>query len=569
MPITLKCYANCDDVFLVWHPDGHADGAIPGCLGFCVEVKKPDGSIEVLHNLRGFAADQPRTGETRPTDTWPLQTYTWTDHTILAGSSVQFRVTAMTGQPGKLQRGETSDWSELQTLSPRAGSHTSAFFNRGMILSQFVSRYAKEHQLTTAKALKANLKSDVDSPLMQFLSGELGKAIRGILKGARDNPNLEVYCALFELDLDDLIDGLAALGGRAHVVLGNGSAKSVDDDVNAAAAARLEGRVDLHRRMSAPKGLAHNKFVVVCDKGKPFGVWTGSTNWSMTGLHTQINNGIAVVDNTLAQWYLDHWKALRDAGDAFPASLTAPNTQARGPAPINSQGRARVWFTPMASGKDAKNGGADIDDLTRLVDAAQEGILFVMFMPGQEPLGSILKRQEGGLYARGVVSTLPMGTQDKRTNTYQLMTGQGYKPYKLDVVQPQGATAIGDFLDEFSRQDFLQGMGFAITHSKVIVIDPFGAKPVVITGSHNLSASASKKNDENLLVIENCPELARAYAVNCMSVYQHYRFPAAQHDSAKLRQQGKDAHAGFLRVDDGWQTKLKNPDTIADMKFWG
>lgn len=565
MPITLKCYANCDDVLLVWRVNNYPNATIPGCLGFAVEIKKQDGRIEILNNLKGFEADKPHAGETQATTKWPLQTYMWSDHTILLGTQVQFRVTAMLGSAGQLTRGETSDWSDIQTLMPQAGARTAAFFNRGFILSQFVSRYARENKLTTMSALKTSLSTQVASPLMQFLAGALGSAIRGILQEARLNPKIELYCALFELDLDDLIEGLAALKGRAHVILGNGSVKHHEDDENAKAATRLaQAGVDLHRRMVAPTGLAHNKFVVVVIDNIPFGVWTGSTNWTLTGLHTQINNGLAIENRELAQTYLDQWSALKNAEDSFTPALKAANSNAKGPFTLQQKDSARIWFTPNIDKDKSTPGGADISDLITLVNAAKEGILFVLFMPGQEPLNTILKRQQENLYVRGVVSTLPMGSKDNPSGTFQIMNGTGYKEYKLDVVQPQGVGAVGDFLSTFTRQDFLSGMGFAITHSKVLVIDPFGSRPVVVTGSHNMSTSASGKNDENLVIVENCPELARAYAVNCMSVYKHYRWPASQHDA---KQPGNSTQ-GYLSTVDSWQNRTQNPSTIADLKFW-
>lgn len=114
-------------------------------------------------------------------------------------------------------------------------------------------------------------------------------------------------------------------------------------------------------------------------------------------------------------------------------------------------------------------------------------------------------------------------------------------------------------------------MGFAITHSKVIVIDLFGAHPVVVTGSHNLSASASMKNDENLLILRDCPELARAYAVNCMSVYRHYRWPAYQHDLANAPKGGQGAQPaddGYLATSDAWQKQTVGKDRSDDLRFW-
>jgi len=44
-----------------------------------------------------------------------------------------------------------------------------------------------------------------------------------------------------------------------------------------------------------------------------------------------------------------------------------------------------------------------------------------------------------------------------------------------------------------------------------------------MTGSHNLGRKASEMNDDNLVFIENDPATA-AYAVNIITVYDHYRW---------------------------------------------
>ena len=63
-----------------------------------------------------------------------------------------------------------------------------------------------------------------------------------------------------------------------------------------------------------------------------------------------------------------------------------------------------------------------------------------------------------------------------------------------------------------------------MVHSKVVLIDPFGEHPVLLTGSHNLGPKASGTNDENLLIIRDAPGLAAAYATNIMAVYNQYRW---------------------------------------------
>jgi phosphatidylserine/phosphatidylglycerophosphate/cardiolipin synthase-like enzyme len=75
---------------------------------------------------------------------------------------------------------------------------------------------------------------------------------------------------------------------------------------------------------------------------------------------------------------------------------------------------------------------------------------------------------------------------------------------------------------ETTRGQFLGDIGYAIIHSKVLVVDPFSDDPTVVTGSHNFSISASEDNDENFIVVRGDRGLAEAYAVNVESAWRHY-----------------------------------------------
>ena len=68
--------------------------------------------------------------------------------------------------------------------------------------------------------------------------------------------------------------------------------------------------------MISPRALGHNKFLVICDKEKkPRWVWTGSQNWTKTGLCTQANNSRADRRLQVAAEYRKQWELLEDAGD--------------------------------------------------------------------------------------------------------------------------------------------------------------------------------------------------------------------------------------------------------------
>ncbi len=102
-------------------------------------------------------------------------------------------------------------------------------------------------------------------------------------------------------------------------------------------------------------------------------------------------------------------------------------------------------------------------------------------------------------------------------------------------------------------------------HSKVIVIDPFGENPVVMTGSHNLGFKASSKNDDNLVIIEGNAPLAAAYAVNIIATFQTYRWNSYVEAH---RQDPKVWHG--LQDTDNWQQGYLQvgSDHLAELQFW-
>jgi phosphatidylserine/phosphatidylglycerophosphate/cardiolipin synthase-like enzyme len=117
-----------------------------------------------------------------------------------------------------------------------------------------------------------------------------------------------------------------------------------------------------------------------------------------------------------------------------------------------------------------------------------------------------------------------------------------------------------------TRNEFLFGpgkIGFAIVHSKLIVVDPF-TRPVVITGSHNFSAAASGKNDENFVIVRGNTELATEYAAHILSVYHHYRWLAFVNDQQR---KGKNPAAN-LRENDAWQAGQLKGASGKELQFW-
>lgn len=477
-----------------------------------------------------------------------------------------------------IEVGLRSDWTPWVDLSTATADGFSVSFNRGLVISQFMSRYLsdlrrREGLDTTEQALASFKRSleNHETPIRQFLSGVLRTSMLDLL-GAAEKQKRDVYAALYELEDSELVGALVALGRRAHVVLANGSitqkkgekaevARKRDQNKSARQALRDAG-VEVFDRFLSPGALGHNKFLVVTDgQAKASTVWTGSTNWTRTGLCTQINNGILVNDRKIAGEYMAHWQRLADAGSAFPKALTDANKSAKSVKVKKSA--CEVWFTRSP-------GGGDLKAIDAVIAGAKEAILFLMFQPGGAGVLKTIRTVRSKaktLYVKGVVSTLPSdsgSTDDPDSANVEVMGDGLRRRVDLDIVQPQGIkTPFAGWAANVTRDQFLKNVGFAIVHSKLIVVDPF-TNPVVVTGSHNFSSAASGKNDENFLIVRGNGTLAREYAAHILGVYQHYRWLTYVNDKQK---KGEDPR-GSLNESDSWQTWHLRGAAKREIEFW-
>jgi len=562
--IRVAVYTNSDDAFVAWAPDDF----ITGCRGFQLERARKVGSkvkVEIVENRVGFERDKPKSGDHRPSTAWPFQRFNWTDHAVDVGNQVRYRVTAMvdvgSGQP--YTAGPTSSWTPWAKLTTDMGGGFSCYFNRGLVLSQFVARYLKEKKISPAR-FKAQLKKNVDSKFRAFLEGDLGVKVRGILNEAKKGRD-ELHAALYELGDETLEDGLIGVGSRLHLILANGSNKAGDGNADARQHLNDQGIVTIDRLLKS-KGLGHNKFVTLSDKSGPKAVWTGSTNWSTTGLCTQVNNGLLIEDRPLAKIFRKQWDRLADASPPvldpanFPKDLVSANDKSHN-LTVNGT-KVTVWFTRTSDRRD-------MDALRAVINSAKDSILFLMFTPGNAGLHTLAgqRANEKEMYVRGVASTLGQTKEESDKNVLDISlvsSDTTFKPDHYTVVQPQGTDIdLGPWIAEVTRRNFLSQVGHAIVHSKVLVIDPLSDNPVVVTGSHNFSTSASEKNDENLVIIRGHKKLAVAYATYVMSVYQHYRYRSYIRE---MQAQGKKPWS-YLDDNDHWmKTELKTK--AAEIKYW-
>lgn len=577
MTIKTAIVVNCDDAVLFWG----IEKPIKDCWGFAIERERSDAAGGVrritLDNRTGFAKDHPQSGAHRPSTVWPFQRFWWADHSVNTGDRARYRVTPMIYESGVLheQIDGQSNWTPWVELSGIVADKWSLYFNRGLVISQFMSRYLedlrKREGLASRKETLAVFKKSLDEhelPIRRFLGGVLRERMLDLLKEARQK-RWHLFGALYELEDDELVGAIEKLGRRAHIVLANGSiekkknetsAEARKRDQNSSARARLrKAKAEVFDRFVSPGALGHNKFLVLANRdAKARAVWTGSTNWTKTGLCTQINNGLLVEHAAFAQEYMAQWERLRDAKSEFPKSLIESNSQPKQVSVRKSQ--AEIWFTRCAK-------KVDLAAINEVINGAKEGVLFLMFQPGGAgALGTVrtLLKKPGGRYIKGVVSTLPPDSVKDEDEVDVTVHGDESHAVSLDVVQPHGIkTPFASWAATVMREEFLSNVGYAIVHSKVVVVDPFTA-PAVITGSHNFSTSASASNDENFVIVRGNRSLALAFGAHILSVYHHYRWLSFVND---MQKKGKNPTA-YLRETDAWQVNQLKGANRRELDFW-
>jgi phosphatidylserine/phosphatidylglycerophosphate/cardiolipin synthase-like enzyme len=520
-------YANCDMATIAWTTDEH----IPYCRGFAIErdVRGPKGDAPkgFIHTWVGFQGGPHKPGENQPSTVWPIQRYLWSDYVVSFGQEVRYRVIPMVRPQKDLVQAPESQWSgwtDWVTVDTGKTQGFEAYFNRGIVPSQFMARQA-DQEMSFTKMLTQNIQ-DPKSGIRRFLSGTLRTHLLGLL-GEAKKEGVKVYLALYELNDPELIDALKQIGPQCSLLLGSGAYKAANKKKGTPAVpdpnrkVRLDlkknSRVQVFDRLVKSPHFAHNKFVVFCGKsGSPGKVWTGSTNWTVTGLCTQTNNGILIEDAVLAEAYLKRWEALKAAKALYPKSLAVSGSTPAGHS-LNGV-PIRAWNVPCLK-------YADLKDAKQYIAAAQEGVVYLMFNPGKGDgkkkeyalIQDILALDSGKLYIEGVLNQDPGGSKDPMIQlTHQ---GKTLPPVSLPAILPKNLESAGR---NWFKSTFIYNM--VMIHSKVIVIDPFGKKPVVMTGSHNLGPKASLSNDDNLVIIEGAPGLAAEYAVYIMNVYGHYKW---------------------------------------------
>jgi phosphatidylserine/phosphatidylglycerophosphate/cardiolipin synthase-like enzyme len=576
-------FANNDVITVAWSFGQKLDG----CMGFAVYRIDAEGKETALPAVAVFPGFKRVAGDT--CEKFPIQKFYWKDvYARLVAEKTgarafRYRIVPLSGEPGSLAPMHIPQViSNEVEISARVSDTMHAYFNRGLISTQSISRALQGKP--SKKGLLDHIVNPTDT-LRASLSGDMVEALTDFVARAKSGGKL--YAALYELHDLELVPLLEKAGKKLSIVLSNAMEQEVrpvgepkaEVDGNQDARDRLTKTASaMFSRMLPNNQIGHNKFVVYVDKtGHPRAVLFGSTNWTPTGLCAQTNNTVVLDNAKVAQRYLDYWRQLKadtQQAKTDPKALQGAvlRTWDGGSKEISlgADGKLTSWFSPntpklrSSSTKNEKR-PPDMADVVKAIEGAKRAVLFLVFYPGSPNVAqwaADAQRANKDLFVRGCV-TNPSASE---SFYYEL---HGITPPKDGKGKQDSRVIAADALDEKSApagwtKEILNA-GFAIIHDKVVVIDPFSDDCVVITGSHNLGHKASFNNDENLVIIRGNRKLAAAYASHVLDVYDHFAWRVAQQDP---RQKGD----GFLKVKpDDWQAKYFNADgsiRVAQLRFW-
>ncbi|SDY25331.1 PLD-like domain-containing protein [Variovorax sp. YR266] len=600
-------FANNEVIMVAWSYGKKPDG----CMGFAVYRIDQHGRETPLPGQARFKGITPKKWTT---EELPIQKFYWKDpYARLEAEKnknriFRYKIVPLEGAPGKLQ--PMAKLPILLTneveITPVIDDKLSVYFNRGLISTQRVARALGSKDMKDSLIEKVSDPGD-KSKLRESLSGDMIEAIQEFL--ARADGKGKIYAALYELKDPQLIGWLAGLGERLHIVLGDSKEdeevlgedgkpvkvtnpktgktkiKTVKVDGNEQARETLTGTAaEIHNRIMPNGHIAHNKFLVYVDsKGKPKAVFTGSTNWTATGLCTQTNNSIVIDNDALAKRYLAYWKELaKDTDEAAddPKALQGAALRkwaSKGSAlTLDDGAAAHSWFspnTPKARGKNpaTEKRPPDMEDLAQLIAGASHSVLFLAFYPGSPSIANWTAQaasKNKKLFVRGCVTNKSASEgfyYELKGMTPPARKKGEKKPPVLQDPRVFGAEAFDFKVPDGWKKEILNA-GFAIIHDKVVVIDPFDDDCVVATGSHNLGHKASFDNDENLLIVRGNKKLAMAYATRILDVYDHFssRFWFKQLGGQKDALELKSTPEEWLGKYYDKKGRLKNPQ----LKFW-
>ncbi|WP_095047818.1 phospholipase D-like domain-containing protein [Pseudomonas sp. Irchel s3h9] len=514
----VKAYAGTNGVLLAMDL---AESRRKGLLGFAIEKQQGAKPWLFLFNsltFPGKAHTFPQFHAT-PSDKAPLQKFRWADYAVNPGMTLHYRVHLAYGTADAVQLGESLEL----TITSDDGhpSNQSVIFNRAVAASQAFQRKFPDLDAQISANKNMPIEAWPDAP-RQWLENGLLTRLLGFIERAVDG-QWALDIAIYEYQLQAIVDAVNAAFMRGVKVRVLYHARPDDEDttINEASLAALP---PASKRGRVTHNIFHNKFMVLSrvdasGTHQPEAVLCGSTNFTANGVYRQANVVHVLDDASIAASYLQTFEQIWAQPDDIGVTrdwITEHN-------PMNPQ-------QPLFAGFSPRTGGADLQAFVQIISAAKKDVLFVTaFSLPDAILNALLGQPHDDILRYGL------------QNTASRITG-----FHADRSAEFAATALlNTGLEGWLRENMKGQKGNLLVHTKAVVTDFTTDTPTIISGSHNLSASASNGNDENYLIIRGDTDLADRYGLELLRFYEHYRF---RYFAKKLALK----QVSPLAVDDRW-----------------
>jgi phosphatidylserine/phosphatidylglycerophosphate/cardiolipin synthase-like enzyme len=506
-----------------------AEAAAEGLAGFAIEVDDGGGrGFLPLRNLLVFEANDVGEHPDHSSLKNPFQAFLWGHYTADPDHAYRYRVTPLHGPPDGLRPGDAVELS-VRTESETSGAH-SIFFNRGPSAAQ-------------AYAIRFENKSprDVGEEAWTWLSRGLREGLLAFIARA-SGPGFGLRGSLYEFQYKPVLQALGAAsesGADVKLVydcIPNSKGEPVDRNRAAAEAAGIRDLM-VERTNGGP--ISHNKFLVLLEDGEPTAVWTGSTNITEGGIFGHLNVGHAVRDAGVAADYLAYWTKL--SGNPESPEMRDFNDRDLPSFDDEPPPGVLTLFSPHHGLKVLKW-------YAKLMDGAGNSVFLTAAFGVSEQLRAVFEEDKD--YLRYLLLEKEDGTIDTISR------------------DPDNRVAAGSFIGEGGwrqwQKEMLSHIGLTehvhFVHTKIMLIDPLGDDPIVISGSANFSQASTSSNDENMLVIRGNQSVADVYLGEFMRSFSAYHFrgkvgvtggTAAPNPSAPAPDPPEKL---FLDPTDGWTT---------------
>lgn len=498
--VTVRAISGTHVVFLAFDM-AKADAA--NLMGFAIQrTDLTENETVWLRGNKTFASIRPPTGfEDASSNDHPFQAFQWADYTCKPGYRYSYKVVPKFGQPGALtDKPATTVIIETEPLST---GDQDVHFNRGAIASQaFVKRFPNQ-TLDQAGA-----------PAYEWLGRDLVPALLGFIAQAR-NSTYSLHAAIFELHTPEgkpWPDVLAALREAKQ----SGAKVSLIYDANGDTGADNEAAIEEAQVKGISIGrtnanLMHNKFIVLSKNNKPVAVWTGSTNISRNALYGQLNFGHVVRNEEVAKRYLAYWEQLKD--DPEPDVLKDWTEAENALPPADDSDEILPIFSPHR--------GAEV--FKWWIKLASGNVpLFMTFPFGiVKDFRPVFDKSDGVLRFALLDKYVNGGNKQSREAAIADIERIRRRP---NIGMALGHRIKVDWIDGWHKELDAIGLNVNWIHTKFMLIDPLGSKPVTLAGSANFSSASVDSNDENMLLVRGSKRVADIFFGEFMRIFAHHRF---------------------------------------------